>query len=65
MTRFEYQLPGETTVKRRFEANKIQDDRFDILAGRRVVATVDYQLARRYWLGELTLDEVLSDDKEV
>ena len=61
---FQYDIPASnTTVRRRFETERIQDDRFDIIAKRRVVATVDYSLARRFWLGELTLQEVLKNAK--
>lgn len=60
MRKFEYTIPGETTVRRTFAHAEIEHDLFDLLVGGELVATIGYQLARRYWLGRISLADLLA-----
>ena len=62
MTRFEYSIPGESEVKRTFAHDEMAKDLYDILIAGELVATVDFKTARGYWIGRLTLAEILGDD---
>ena len=64
MSKFEYVLPGETTIKRRFDADDLAHDSFDIYAAGELVATLDYAAARRYWLGRLHLSDILAGQQK-
>ena len=64
MRKFEYVIPGETTIKRRFEHDILQRDCFDVLIAGELVATLDYATARRYWLGRLPLSDILAGQQK-
>lgn len=47
------------TVARLGEDDKVHADRWAITKNGQAVATVDYATARRFWLGRLTLAELV------
>jgi len=64
MTRFEYVIPGETTVKRLFRHDLMTNDLWAILIDGETVATVNYDQARAYWLGNTTLGAIIAGEEE-
>ena len=58
MTRFEYVIPGETTVKRLFKHALMTHDLFAILVDGETVATVNFETAQSYWQGKKTLEQI-------
>lgn len=55
---------GDTVVRRTFAADKLQDDLFGIYHDGEWLADVSYQTARAYWLGRVTLVEILGVDHD-
>ena len=49
---------GAATVTRLHQAESLQDDRYQIADGDQAV-TVDYEHARRFWLGRLSFTDLL------
>ena len=48
------------TVARLGDDDKMHADRWAIIKNGETVATVSYELARRFWLGRLTLAELVA-----
>ena len=65
MTRFEYKIPSAATVSRLFAADDMQDDLFAVEIDGAQVAILNYADARRFWLGHLSIQEILKDDKQI
>ena len=63
MKRFEYILPSETTVTRRFAHDVMQQDIYDLLLAGELLITLDYDTARRYWMGKITLVDLLAGEQ--
>lgn len=61
MSRFEYVIPGETTVKRLFTHDEMSHDLFAIEIAGVTVTTVTFATAREYWRGTTTLAAILED----
>jgi len=59
---FEYVVPGETVVKRLFLTDRLQDDYFAVVVADENICEVDYDLARQYWIGSITLQELINHD---
>ena len=59
---FEYVIPGETVVKRCFAHELLERDLFSVIVAGEIVATVSYDLARQYWVGKITLQELINHD---
>ena len=58
--KFEYQIPaGETVVKRLFADDDINKDKFAITQAGDLLIEVSYPDARRFWLGRVSLAELL------
>ena len=57
---FQYEIPAsETTVRRLFTDDVLQHDQFAIEIDGSTVATIDYELARSYWMGKTTLAAIV------
>ena len=65
MSRFEYKIPAAATVSRLFAADELQDDLFAVTIDGAQVAILNYDDARRFWLGHLSIQEILKDDKQI
>jgi len=50
---------NEITVKRLFLDDALQKDRFAIIRQGEHLAEISYPLARRFWLGRISLNELL------
>jgi len=61
MSKFEYVTPNKTTVRRLFVDDNMKKDKYEIIAGDEVLTVVSFKEARGYWIGRLSLDEVLKD----
>ena len=59
---FEYVVPGETVVKRLFLTDRLQDDSFAVIVDDDNICEISYDLARQYWIGSLTLQELINHD---
>ena len=56
----QYEIPTEATVvKRLFIRDSMVDDNFAIIADDELITVVDYETARGYWLGRVTLGDLL------
>ena len=64
MTRFEYVTPDKTTVRRLFAYDNMEKDRYEIIAGDAILAVVDFKTARAYWMGRLSLAEILDSEQK-
>ena len=60
---FEYQA-GETVVRRDFAADVLESDTFSIIVSDELLTVVSYDQARRFWLGKISLDELVNGDKK-
>jgi len=57
---FQYEIPAsETTVRRLFTDDVLQHDQFAIEVDGVTVCTIDYELARAYWMGKTTLAAIV------
>jgi hypothetical protein len=61
---FEYVTPNKTTVRRLFVDDAMKKDRYEIVAGDVVLAVVDFKMARAYWIGRLSLDDILASEQK-
>jgi len=60
---FEYSIPAsETTVKRMFAADTLQDDCYQLIVAGDVLAVINYEQMRRYILGKVSLADILAAD---
>ena len=64
MTRFEYVTPNKTTVRRLFADDDMKKDKYEIIASDVVLAVVDFKTARAYWIGRITLADILTGDEK-
>ena len=60
---YKYILPSETTVKRTFAHEDMQQDVYDLLLAGELLITLNYESARRYWTGKISLADLLAGEQ--